>query len=53
MAMTDAPGTASRVLLETMRDAGVKYLFVNGKPVIDGGEFKDVLAGKALRHKAE
>jgi N-acyl-D-amino-acid deacylase len=30
---------------------GVKYLFVNGKAAIDGGEFKDVLAGKALRHK--
>jgi N-acyl-D-amino-acid deacylase len=29
---------------------GVKYLFVNGKAVIDGGEFKEVLAGKALRH---
>ncbi|HEX3147338.1 MAG TPA: D-aminoacylase [Gemmataceae bacterium] len=32
---------------------GVKYLFVNGKTVIDGGEFKDVLAGKALRHKSD
>jgi len=32
--------------------AGVKYLFVNGKVVIDGGEFKDVFAGKALRHPA-
>jgi N-acyl-D-aspartate/D-glutamate deacylase len=30
---------------------GVKYLFVNGKVVIDGGEFKEVLAGKALRHQ--
>jgi N-acyl-D-aspartate/D-glutamate deacylase len=33
--------------------AGVKYLFVNGKAVIDGGECKEVLAGKALRHKGE
>jgi N-acyl-D-amino-acid deacylase len=32
---------------------GVKYLFVNGKAAIDGGEFKDVLAGKALRHKSD
>jgi N-acyl-D-amino-acid deacylase len=32
---------------------GVKYLFVNGKIVIDGGDFREVLAGKALRHKAE
>jgi N-acyl-D-amino-acid deacylase len=31
--------------------AGVRFLFVNGKPVIDGGEFKDVLAGRALRKK--
>jgi N-acyl-D-amino-acid deacylase len=30
---------------------GVKYLFVNGKAAIDGGEFKQVLAGQALRHK--
>ena len=30
---------------------GVQYLFVNGKPAIDGGEFKDVLAGRALRKK--
>jgi N-acyl-D-amino-acid deacylase len=30
---------------------GVKYLFVNGKAAIDGGEFKEALAGKALRHK--
>jgi N-acyl-D-amino-acid deacylase len=29
---------------------GVKYLFVNGKVVIDGGEFKEVLAGRPLRH---
>jgi N-acyl-D-amino-acid deacylase len=29
--------------------AGVKYLFVNGKLVIDSGEYKEVLAGKALR----
>ena len=33
--------------------AGVKFLFVNGKMVIDGGEFKEVLAGKALRHTAD
>jgi len=30
----------------------VKYLFVNGKAVIDGGEFTKVLAGKVLRHKS-
>jgi N-acyl-D-amino-acid deacylase len=30
---------------------GVKYLFVNGKSAIDGGECKDVLAGKPLRKK--
>lgn len=30
--------------------AGVKYLFVNGKTVIDDGKFLDVLAGKSLRH---
>ncbi|WP_020469943.1 N-acyl-D-amino-acid deacylase family protein [Zavarzinella formosa] len=29
---------------------GVKYLFVNGKMVIDGGEVKEVFGGKALRH---
>jgi hypothetical protein len=29
----------------------VRYLFVNGKVVIDGGEFKEVLAGKALRRQ--
>jgi N-acyl-D-amino-acid deacylase len=29
---------------------GVKYLFINGKLVIDGGTFTDVLAGKPLRH---
>jgi N-acyl-D-amino-acid deacylase len=29
---------------------GVKYLFVNGKLAIDDGEFREVLAGKALRH---
>ena len=33
--------------------AGVKYLLVNGKVVIDGGEYKEVLAGKPLRHKGE
>jgi N-acyl-D-aspartate/D-glutamate deacylase len=30
---------------------GVKYLLVNGKIVIDGGEFKEIFAGKALRHQ--
>jgi N-acyl-D-aspartate/D-glutamate deacylase len=30
---------------------GVRYLFVNGQLAIDGGEYKNVLAGKALRHK--
>ena len=30
---------------------GVKYLFVNGQAAIDGGEFKEVLAGRALRHR--
>jgi N-acyl-D-aspartate/D-glutamate deacylase len=29
---------------------GVKYLFVNGKLVIDDGKLQDVLAGKVLRH---
>src|SRR5262249_15212206 len=29
---------------------GVRYLFVNGKVVIDDGKYLDVLAGKALRH---
>lgn len=30
--------------------AGVKYLFINGKAAIDGGEYKDgVVAGKPLR----
>ena len=29
----------------------MKYLFVNGKAAIDGGEFKEALAGRALRHK--
>lgn len=31
--------------------AGVRYLFVNGRLVIDKGKFTGVLAGKALRHK--
>lgn len=30
---------------------GVKYLFVNGKAAIDKDQFKEVLAGKGLRHK--
>jgi N-acyl-D-amino-acid deacylase len=29
--------------------AGVRYLFVNGKVVIENGEFKEVFAGRALR----
>jgi N-acyl-D-amino-acid deacylase len=29
---------------------GVRYLFVNGKLVIDDGKYTDVLAGKVLRH---
>jgi N-acyl-D-amino-acid deacylase len=32
---------------------GVKYLFVNGKLVIEDGKYLDVLAGKALRLKKE
>jgi N-acyl-D-aspartate/D-glutamate deacylase len=32
---------------------GVRYLFVNGKTVIDDGKFTDTLAGKALRHSAK
>jgi len=31
--------------------AGVKYVFVNGKPAIEDGKVKGVLAGKALRHE--
>jgi N-acyl-D-aspartate/D-glutamate deacylase len=31
---------------------GVRYLFVNGKMVIDKGKYQDVLAGKVLRHKS-
>jgi len=30
---------------------GVRYLFVNGRTVIDGGKFKEVLAGRVLRHQ--
>jgi N-acyl-D-aspartate/D-glutamate deacylase len=30
---------------------GVRYLFVNGKLVIDDGKFQNVLAGKVLRHE--
>ncbi|HKB02538.1 MAG TPA: D-aminoacylase [Gemmataceae bacterium] len=33
--------------------AGVKYLFVNGKVVIDSGECQEVLAGRPLRHRGE
>jgi N-acyl-D-amino-acid deacylase len=29
---------------------GVRYLFVNGKLVIDGGKYTEALAGKVLRH---
>ncbi|HEV3263056.1 MAG TPA: D-aminoacylase [Gemmataceae bacterium] len=29
---------------------GVRYLFVNGRPVIDRGKLADVLAGRVLRH---
>jgi N-acyl-D-aspartate/D-glutamate deacylase len=32
---------------------GVRYLFVNGQPAIDDGEFMDVLAGKVLRHASK
>jgi N-acyl-D-aspartate/D-glutamate deacylase len=32
---------------------GVKYLFVNGKLVIDEGKFTEVLAGKVLRHQSK
>jgi N-acyl-D-aspartate/D-glutamate deacylase len=30
---------------------GIKYLFVNGKTIIDKGEFAEVLAGQPLIHK--
>jgi N-acyl-D-aspartate/D-glutamate deacylase len=30
--------------------AGVRFLFVNGRPAIDGGKFTGTLAGRALRH---
>jgi hypothetical protein len=30
----------------------VRYLFVNGKLVIDDGKFLEVYAGKALRHES-
>jgi N-acyl-D-aspartate/D-glutamate deacylase len=30
---------------------GVRYLFVNGRLVIDDGKYQDVLAGKVLRHQ--
>jgi N-acyl-D-amino-acid deacylase len=32
---------------------GVRYLFVNGKLVIDDGKFTNELAGKVLRHKSK
>ncbi len=32
---------------------GVRFLFVNGKLVIEDGKTKSVLAGKVLRHKSE
>jgi N-acyl-D-aspartate/D-glutamate deacylase len=31
---------------------GVKYLFVNGQPVINNGVYEGKLAGKVLRHKS-
>ena len=31
--------------------AGVRWLFVNGKMVIENGKFQDTLAGKVLRHE--
>jgi N-acyl-D-aspartate/D-glutamate deacylase len=31
--------------------AGVRYLFVNGKMVIEAGKYKGILAGKVLRHQ--
>lgn len=31
---------------------GVRYLFVNGKPVLDEGKFTGTLAGQVLRHKS-
>lgn len=30
---------------------GVKYVFVNGQPVVEDGKFEGKLAGKVLRHK--
>jgi N-acyl-D-aspartate/D-glutamate deacylase len=32
---------------------GVRYLFVNGRLVIDNGEYGEVLAGRVLRHTAK
>jgi N-acyl-D-aspartate/D-glutamate deacylase len=32
--------------------SGVRYLFVNGKTVIEEGKYKDILAGKVLRHES-
>jgi len=29
----------------------VRYLFVNGKLVIEDGKYQNVLAGKVLRHE--
>jgi N-acyl-D-aspartate/D-glutamate deacylase len=31
---------------------GVRYLFVNGQRVIDGGKFTEALEGRVLRHKS-
>lgn len=31
--------------------SGLKYLFVNGQPIIDNGEVKEIYPGKALRKK--
>jgi len=32
---------------------GVRYLFVNGRLVIDGARFNGTLAGRVLRHKSD
>ena len=32
---------------------GVRYLFVNGRLVIDDGHYREVLAGKVLRHSGK
>jgi N-acyl-D-aspartate/D-glutamate deacylase len=30
---------------------GVRYLFVNGRPVIEDGKYNGTLAGRVLRHE--